>query len=118
MEESKYTIKEIVELLNSVDDLKSKVGKQMLEIAELENQLEFKYNDMRYVLIKRQTLRDIVSSLEDSVASGIVGAEDYIGDIENYVSDAQYSLGDAQSSVDNCISDIETLLEESDPNDE
>ena len=118
MEESKYTTKEIVELLNSVDDLKSKVGKQMLEIAELENQLEFKYNDMRYVLIERQTLRDIVSSLEDSVSSGIVGAEDYIGDIESYVSDAQYSLGDAQSSLDNCISDIETILEESDPNDE
>ena len=118
MEESKYTIKEIVELLNSVDDLKSKVGKQMLEIAELENQVEFKYNDMRYVLIKRQTLRDIVSSLEDSVSNSICDAESAIRDIESYVSDAEYSIGDAQSSIGDCISDIETLLEESDPNDE
>mgnify|MGYP003147658512 CR=1 FL=1 len=97
MEESKYTIKEIVELLNSVDDLKSKVEKLSEDKVELEHQLEFKYNDMRYVLIKRQTLRDIVSSLEDSVSN---------------------SIGDAQSSVGDCINDIETILEESDPNDE
>ena len=118
MEESKYTIKETVGLLNSVDDLKSKVEKQKLEIAELENQVEFKYNDMRYVLIKRQTLRDIVSSLEDSVSNSICDAESAIRDIESYVSDAEYSIGDAQSSIGDCISDIETLLEESDSNDE
>lgn len=118
MEESKYTIKEIVELLNSVDDLKSKVEKLSEDKVELEHQLEFKYNDMRYVLIKRQTLRDIVSSLEDSVSNSMSDAENTIGDIESYISDAQYSIGDAQSCVGDCINDIETILEESDPNDE
>ena len=123
MEESKtnypvrYTIGEIVELIKSVDDLKSKVGKQMLEIAVLEHQIEFKYNDMKYVLIKRQTLRDIVSTLEDTVANSITDAENVIRDIESSASDAEYSIGDSQSSVGNCISDIETLLEEPDPND-
>ena len=120
MEESKtnypvrYTIEEIVELIKSARDLKSKVGKQMLEIAELEHQIEFKYNDMKYVLIKRQTLRDIVSTLEDTVANSITDAENVIRDIESSASDAEYSIGDAQSDVDNCISDIETLLKESD----
>ena len=118
MEESKYTIKEAVELLNSVDDLKSKIKKLSEDKAELENQLEFKYNDMRYVLIERQTLRDIVSSLEDSVSNSMCDAENTIGDIESYISDAQYSIGDAQSCVGDCINDIETILEESDPNDE
>ena len=122
MEESKtnyparYTIEEIVELIKSARDLKSKVGKQMLEIAELEHQIEHKYNDMKYVLIKRQTLRDIACALEDTVANGISDAENCIRDIETYMSDAEYSIGDAQSSIGDCISDIETLLEE--PEDE
>ena len=120
MEESKtnypvrYTIEEIIELIKSTKDLKSKVEKQKLDIEELEHQIEFKYNDMKYVLIKRQTLRDIVSTLEDTVANSITDAENVIRDIESSASDAEYSIGDAQSDVDNCISDIETLLKESD----
>jgi len=120
MEESKanypvrYTIEEIVELIKSTKDLKSKVEKQKLDIEELEHQIEFKYNDMKYVLIKRQTLRDIVSSLESTMDNSISDAENCIRDIESYVSDAEYSIGDAQSSIGDCISDIETLLEESD----
>jgi len=114
----RYTIEEIVKLIKSATDLKNKVEKQKLDIAELEHQIEFKYNDMKYVLIERQKLRNLVSSFEDSVSGGLCGAENYIGDIEGYVSDAQYSIEDAQSCVDNCISDIETLLEESDPNNE
>ncbi len=116
MEESKYTIGEIVELIKSADDLKSKVEKQKLDIEELEHQIEFKYNDMKYVLIKRETLRDIVSSIEYSASNALSDAENAISDIGSYVSDAEYGISDAQSYISNCVDDIESLLEE--PEDE
>jgi len=116
MEESKYTIGEIVKLLNSVDDLKSKVEKLSKDKTELEHQLEHKYNDMKYVLIKRETLRDIVSSIEYSASNALSDAENAISDIGSYVSDAEYGISDAQSYISNCVDDIESLLEE--PEDE
>ena len=113
MEESKYTIQEIVKLLNSVDSLKSKAEKLSDDKTELEFQLKIKYNDMRYVLLERKTLRDIVNRFEDSV-NGMNGAEDNIGDIENYVSDAKYNLGDARGEAESCIDDINTILDDDD----
>ena len=116
MEESKYTIGEIVKLLNSVDDLKSKAEKLSKDKTELEHQLEHKYNDMKYVLIERQTLRDIASTLESCTYTHISDVRDNINDIEDYISNASYNLEDAESSINSCIDDIEGILEE--PEDE
>ena len=109
MEESKYTIQEIVKLLNSVDSLKSKAEKLSTEKTELENQLETKYSDDKYRLIKKETLENIVDALENSV-SGMNNAEDVIGDAETNMSDAKYNLGDARGEADSCIDDIKLLI--------
>jgi len=113
MEENKYTIQEIVELLNSVDGLKGKAKKLSIEKAELENQLETKYSDDKYILVEKDTLRNLVCSLESSV-DNMDSVEDNIGNIENYVSDAQYSLSDARSDTDCCIDDINTIIDSDD----
>ena len=118
MEESKYTIEEIVKLLNSVDDLKSKTEKLSKDKTELEHQLEYKYNDMKYVLIERQTLREIADALENSTSNHLSDIRDNINDIEDYTNNASYNLEDAESSINSCIEDIEHILMEVDPNDE